>query len=458
MKKGGDLFLIGCGAGFSGDRTDAAIPVVKSLSRAQLPAAIFFETLGERTLALGQVRKQKDPTQGYEPLLAEFIKPILRDCVRFNIPVIGNFGAANPPAAAHLIKEIAYEQGLNNLKIAVIEGDDITDSLDIENMPIWEGDDSIKLGKTKLISANAYLGARPVTEALKAGADVVVAGRLADPALALGPIMAHYDWSWDDWDILAQLTLAGHLLECGAQVTGGYFADPGCKEVKDLARVGFPIAEIREDASFVITKAEPTGGMVSLATVKEQLLYEVHDPANYITPDVILDITGVKLTELGPNRVLVQGAKGRARPDQLKVTAGFTGEWLGEGEISYAGPNAKGRALLAADVIKERLKMRQIEVNLRFDLIGLSSVFDNQSGDLLVDQGSGDIKVEDIRLRMAVSAPNRSDVDKALQELSALYCTGPAAGGGIRTQVRNRIHTRSYMIPRAQVESRFYFI
>lgn len=450
------MFLIGCGAGFSGDRTDAAIPVVQALSQVGLPAAIFFETLGERTLALGQVRKQKDPNQGYEPLLAEFITPVLHDCVRFNIPIIGNFGAANPPAAAQLIKKIAHDLGLTDIKIAVIEGDDIASTVDIENAPIWEGDGSIAVGNTDLISANAYLGARTVTDALQAGADVVVAGRLADPALALGPIMAYYNWSWDDWDALAQLTLAGHLLECGAQVTGGYFADPGRKDVANLARVGFPIAEINADASFVITKPASTGGEVTLATVKEQLLYEVHDPANYITPDVVLDITDVELTQIGPDRVLVQGARGRSRPDQLKVTAGFAGDWLGEAEISYAGPNAAQRALLAADVLKERLKIRQIKVGLRFDLVGLSSVFDNQTSDLLSTLDLDDAR--DIRLRMAVCADSKTPVEQALQELSALYCTGPAAGGGIRTQVRNRIHTRSYLVPREQVHSRFYFI
>jgi len=450
------LFLIGCGAGFSGDRTDAAIPVVQALSQAGLPAAIFFETLGERTLALGQVRKQKDPDQGYEPLLADIITPILHNCVRFNIPIIGNFGAANPPAAAQLIKRIAHDLGLTDIKIAAIEGDDIASTVDIENAPIWEGDGSIAVGKSDLISANAYLGARAVTDALRAGADVVVAGRLADPALALGPIMAHYDWSWDDWDVLAQLTLAGHLLECGAQVTGGYFADPGRKDVANLARVGFPIAEIRADASFVITKPASAGGEVTLATVKEQLLYEVHDPANYITPDVVLDITGVELTEIGPDRVWVRGARGRPRPKQLKVTAGFAGDWLGEAEISYAGPNAAQRALLAAEVVKERLKIRQIEVGLRFDLVGLSSVFDNQTSDLLPTMNLDDAR--DIRLRMAVSADSKTPVEQALQELSALYCTGPAGGGGIRSQVRNRIHTRSYLVPRAQVQSRFYFI
>jgi len=272
----------------------------------------------------------------------------------------------------------------------------------------------------------------------------------------LGPIMAHYNWSWDDWDVLAQLTLAGHLLECGAQVTGGYFADPGRKDVSDLARVGFPIAEIHEDASFVMTKPASTGGMVTLATVKEQLLYEVHDPANYITPDVVLDITGVELTEVGPDRVLVQGAKGRPRPDQLKVTAGFAGDWLGEAEISYAGPNAAQRASLAAEVVKERLNIRQIEVASRFDLVGLSSVFDNQAGDLLSRREVAD--AQDIRLRMAVSAATKPPVEQALQELSALYCTGPAGGGGIRSQLRHRIQTLSYLVPRAQVQSRFYFI
>lgn len=452
------MFLIGCGAGFSGDRVDAAIPVVQSLRRAQAPAAIFFETLGERTLALSQIRKQQDPKQGYEPLLADFISPVLHDCVQFNIPIVGNFGAANPPAAACLIQKIANDLGITSIKIAVIEGDDITSSLDIENTPIWEGDETILINRANLISANVYLGAQTVSEALKAGADVVVAGRLADPSLVLGPIMAHYDWSWDNWDVLAQLTLAGHLLECGAQVTGGYFADPGYKDVADLARVGFPIAEIYEDSSFVITKPKATGGKVTLETVKEQLLYEVHDPSNYITPDVVLDITAVELTQIGPDRVLVRGARGKKRPDKLKVTAGFSGDWLGEGEISYAGPNAINRAALAAEIIKERLKMRCLEIETRFDFIGLSSVFDNALGELAARQMSDNTFTGDIRLRMAVSSAKKEHVERALQELSALYCTGPAGGGGIRTQIRKRIQTLSYLVPRVQVKSHFYFI
>jgi len=251
-------------------------------------------------LALGQVRKQTNPDLGYEPLLAELITPVLSDCVQYKIPIIGNFGAANPPAAAKLIKNIARQLGLRQIKIAVIEGDDITSSLDIENTPIWEGDSSIDIDKQKLISANVYLGARSIADALLAGADVVVAGRVADPALVLGPVMAHYQWAWDDWDIIAQLTLAGHLLECGAQVTGGYFSDPGVKDVPNLARVGFPFAEINDDGSFVITKPIGTGGTVSAQTIKEQMLYEVHDPESYITPDVILDISQVELSVVGP--------------------------------------------------------------------------------------------------------------------------------------------------------------
>lgn len=453
------MYLIGCGAGFSGDRVDAVIPISRQFCRAKKPSAIFFETLGERTLALAQLRKQANPEQGYEPLLKEFITPILLDCVRAKIPIIGNFGAANPPAAAAVVKSIAKDLGLTDIKIAVIEGDDITANFDIENAEVWDGDSTLAVNKKMLISANAYLGGRTVAEALIAGADIVVAGRLADPALVLAPIMAHYRWAWDDWNTLAQLTLAGHLLECGAQVTGGYFADPGFKNVPDLAKIGYPIAEIYDDASFIITKPESTGGKVSLRTVKEQLLYEVHDPSNYITPDVVLDITGVELTEVGPNRVLVKGARGRPRPKQLKVTAGFFGDWLGEGEISYAGPNAAQRALLAADVFTERLKLRELEVEFRFDLLGLSSVFDNQSGTLLSHCDPAMLAGKnDIRLRMAVSSNEKRQVEKALQEVSALYCTGPAAGGGIRTQIQNRIRTLSYLVPREQVQSHYYFI
>lgn len=450
------MYWVGSGAGFSGDRVDAAGPVVRAIAQSGHPGAIIFETLGERTLAIGQVAKQADSTQGYEPLLEQIITPILGECLQSGVAIVGNFGAANPPAAAELIKRIAHDQGFPDVKIAVVMGDDIVDGLDLSSLAVWEGDTTLDVDTSRVVSANVYIGAQPIARALQAGAQIVVAGRVADPALVLGPVMAHYGWAWDDWDRIAKATLAGHLLECGAQVTGGYFADPGFKDVPDLATIGYPIAEISPSGDFVITKPAGTGGAVTEQTVKEQILYEIHDPSAYLTPDVTLDITGVSIGQQGADRVAVRGATGRSRPDTLKATIGFHGDWLGEGEISYAGPNAAARARLAGNIIIERLRVRNIDVRSRFDLIGVASVFDGDSGQLkdqAVLPSDGDI-----RLRVAVSAKSRHQVDSALQEVMALYCTGPAGGGGIRTRRQNRVHTVSYLVPRDQVAPDYYFV
>jgi len=442
-----DIFLMGCGAGFSGDRVDAPISVVDCIARSGRPGAIMFETLAERTLALGQVARRADPTQGYEPLLAELVGPVLPACIHAGIPIVGNFGAANPSAAAALLRRLAREVGLSDVRIAVVHGDDIRDTIRLADLDVWEGDAGLRGNTDELVAANVYLGARPIADALLAGAQVVVTGRVADPALALGPLAAHFGWGWEDWDRLAAGTLVGHLLECGSQVTGGYFADPGYKEVPRPEVIGFPIAEVSADGGFVVTKAPGTGGLVSKRTVTEQVLYEMHDPAAYLTPDVTLDVTAIQLEQAGPDRVRVTGARGHGMPPSLKATVSFEGDWLGEAEISYAGPNALARARLAADVIAKRIALRGLAVRHRLDLIGALSVFDSDTGSLAAEAG----ELAEVRMRLAVSAADRRPVEQSLQEVLALLCCGPAAGGGMRFQIRNRVRTVSYLVPRNMV-------
>ena len=452
------VFLMGCGAGFSGDRTDAPGPVVDAIARSGRPGAIMFETLAERTLALGHVARRADPSAGYEPLLAELVGPVLPACLRAGVPIVGNFGAANPPAAARLLQRLAAEAGLPPPRIAVVHGDDIRDAVaagDLDGMQVWEGDAGLVGDTAELIAANVYLGARPIADALLAGAEIVVTGRVADPALALGPLVAHFGWDWDDWDRLAAGTLVGHLLECGSQVTGGYFADPGFKDVPRPEAIGFPIAEVAADGSAVITKPAGTGGCVTRRTVTEQVLYEVHDPAAYLTPDVSLDVTGIGLAQDGPDRVAVSGARGRPAPPSLKATMSFTGDWIGEAEISYAGPNALARARLAADVIGKRLDLRGLHLRRRLDLIGALSVFDGDAGSLAAAAAPD---LEEVRVRLAVSGGDRGPVDQAMQEVLALLCCGPAGGGGMRSQVRNRVRTVSYLVPRNRVSPGFSFV
>lgn len=438
-----NVFRIGNCAGFSGDRVDAASPVVDTLIEAGGPCAIFFETLGERTVALAQLEKRRDPSRGYEPMLERLLEPILVRCAKHGIPIIGNFGAANPPGAAKVIAQLAKRLGLPDLKIGVVYGDDVRDRLNLETHAVYEADTGLDMGGGDVVSANAYISAKPIVEALKAGAQVVVTGRTGDPSLALAPLMHHFGWSEDDWAKLAIGATAGHLLECGAQITGGYYYDPGFKDIPDPANIGFPIAEVGADGSLVITKANRTGGLVNAQVVKEQLLYEIHDPSRYITPDVILDLSGVTVTEIGKDRVQIKGIKGSAAPTTIKATVCFDGGWLGEGEISYAGPNCRARARIAADVLLERLKIRKLDVQARVDLIGVASVHDGDGGTKWRESMA---EPDDIRVRLAVSARTQDDADQAAREALALYCCGPAGGGGVRWKTTPRIRTQSYLM------------
>lgn len=438
--------FIGCAAGFSGDRVDAAGPVVDTLiarlAERSGSACLIFETLAERTLALAQLRRRADPQAGYEPLLELMLRPVLARCLQHGIRIVSNFGAANPLAAAQLIQRMARELGLPTPRIAVIHGDDLSAPAQRALLRTHLGE---QVDALQIVSANAYIGAEPIAAALRAGAQIVVAGRVADPSLALGPALAHYGWRADDWDAIAGATMAGHLLECGAQVCGGYFADPGYKDVPDLAQVGFPVAEIDARGSCVIGKAEGTGGLVNLASVKEQLLYEVHDPAAYLTPDVVADISTTELEQLGPNRVALRGVRGHARTGTLKVNVCHEGGWLAEGEISYAGPRAEARARLAAEVLRQRLPAHA----LRVDLIGVMSVMGDDSGTLL--QASPVGMARDVRLRVAAACTARTQAEQLTREVTALYTCGPAGGGGVRTALTPRLNTLSGLVPREAV-------
>lgn len=452
-----DVLRIGCGAGFSGDRWDAAVAVVGALVSTGGPSALIFETLAERTLALAQLQRRSDPAAGCEPMLERFVAPVLRDCVTHGIPIIGNFGAANPRAAADRLQRLAKSLGgLPELRIAVVEGDDLLDELDTARLRSLL---PAQLNGKCLVSANAYLGAMEIAQALTAGAQIVVTGRVADPSLALGPMMAHFGWAHDDWDRLACGTIAGHLLECGAQVCGGYFADPGIKDVPDLERVGFPIVEMHADGRFVVTKAEGTGGCVDTRTVKEQLLYEIHDPRSYMTPDVVADVSEVEVRPTGIDRVEISGVRGHALPPTLKATVCFDAGWLAEGEISYAGVNAAGRGRLAGRIVRDRLRqVGLVSLPVRIDLIGQSSVLADDAGRWSGPPLDDVPALHDIRLRVAASTGSRSDAEAVTREVMALYTCGPAGGGGVRTQVTRRLASDSCFVPRDWVQPTWSFV
>ncbi len=438
---------IGCAAGFAGDRLDAAEPVVRTLIRMGLPSFLIFETLAERTLAIAQARRDADPQSGYEPNLRAMVEPVLALCLRHGIRIVSNFGAANPMAAARLLKAMAGSMRLSP-RIAVVSGDDLSgpEHRDVLARQLPPGFDL-----DAVVSANAYIGAEPIAQALAAGADIVVAGRVADPSLAVGPALASFGWAADDWDRIARATMAGHLLECGAQVCGGYFADPGYKDVPDLHAVGFPIVELDADGGMFIGKADGTGGTVSLRTVKEQLLYELHDPAAYLTPDVSASINEAELMVAWPYRVAVSGVQGRPRPEQLKVNVCTPGPWIAEGEISYAGPGAEARARLAAEVLRRRLP----GMRLRVDLIGVVSVLGDSGGDMLERRHTGS---EDVRLRVASATRDRAAAERLANEVTALYTCGPAGGGGVRTSVRSQLELTSCFVPRSAVPTSFVML
>ena len=449
-----DEVRIGCGAGFARDRTDAAGPVVESLAAAGGRSFLIFETLAERTLALAQMRALRGEP-AYLDRLDDFVAPVLARCLDSGIRIVGNFGAADPVGAALHLHALADELGCRPPRIGVVVGDNLLEQAQPAEVAAWPLEPPFAGLPDDVVAANAYLGAFPIAEALDRGADIVVTGRVADPALALGPLIHAFGWREGDWDALAHGTLAGHLLECGAQVTGGYFADPGWKDVPDADDIGFPIAEVSASGTLVITKPEGTGGLVSPATVAEQILYEIHDPAAYLTPDVVLDITAVTIAADGPDRVRVQGARGHPRPERLKATVCLDAGWIGEGEISYAGHNAAARARLAIEIVRRRVARFAPDLTVHADVIGLSSAFNETTGETLAACGRD---AGDLRVRIAVEHADPALVERTLHQVETLYTNGPAGGGGVRLHVERRLRTASCFVKRARVEPRVAMI
>jgi hypothetical protein len=439
---------IGSGAGYSGDRIE---PAVELAEQGEIQYLVF-ECLGERTVALAQQARMKDPEGGYDPLLEERMRAVLPVCAAKGIKIVTNMGAANPAAAARKTAEIARSLGLSALKIAAIIGDDVLDVCKERDLPIMEFDGTIRQFGNRLLSANAYLGAEPIAVALSGGADIVITGRASDPALFLAPMVHAFGWAMDDWNLLGQGTVAGHLLECAGQITGGYFADPPCKDIPDLARLGFPIGEVGEDGSLVITKVAGSGGAVTAQTCKEQLLYEVHDPTRYLQPDVTADFSQVRVEEIGKDRVRVSGGRGNQRTGTLKVSVGYADGFIGEGQISYAGPGALARGKLALEIVRERLKLTGVAASeLRFELIGVDSLHGPQ-----VSAHANE--PYEVRVRVAGRTDNWREAVRIGNEVETLYTNGPAAGGGAFKSARDVVAVASVLLPRELATPQVHFV
>jgi Acyclic terpene utilisation family protein AtuA len=452
----GKTVRIGSGAGYAGDRIE---PAVELAERGDI-AYLGFECLAERTIALAQQARLADPDAGYDPLLRARMEAVLPACVQRGIRIVTNMGAANPHAAAAEVARTARRLGLPGIKIAAVTGDDVLARILAAPHALMErpGETTAALDG-RIVSANAYLGVAPIVRALAADADVVVTGRVADPALFMAPLVHEFGWDMEDWPALGQATVVGHLLECAGQITGGYFADPGYKDVPDLARLGFPLAEVAADGSAVISKVAGSGGAVSLQSCKEQLLYELHDPARYYQPDVVADFSAVRLQADGADRVRVSGGTGAPRTGTLKVSIGYRDSFVGEGQMSYAGAGALARARLALAIVRERLALTGVRIGeLRCEVIGVDAVHRGPMD--AVHRGSMDAvqrgaaaapEPAEVRIRVVGRTDSLAEAVRIGNEVETLYTNGPAGGGGGWKSAREVIGVVSTLIPESAV-------
>lgn len=431
---------IGSGAGYAGDRLEPALELLK---KGNLDY-ICFEGLAERTIALAQKEKKEDPTKGYNELLLYRMKQVLPLALKHNVTIITNMGAANPISAMEDIGKMAQEMNLSNLKIAAVTGDDIHENIkDYLDLPILETGKPLNTLNNQIISANAYLGCDGIVTALKNGANVIITGRVADPSLFLAPMIHEFGWRSTQKELWGTGTLVGHLLECAGQVCGGYFADPEKKEVPELWNLGFPFVEIDSNGKGYISKLEDAGGMVTKATCTEQLLYEIHDPENYITPDCIADFSKVNFTTKKKDVVYFDGATSKVATETFKVSVGYKNGFIGEGEISYGGANCLKRALLAKEIVEKRLALLPYTIlDLRLDLIGINSLLPNQK---LTNEPN------EVRLRVAGKTKHKIEAQQIANEVETLYTNGPSGGGGATKKVSEIVAIASILVPKKDI-------
>ena len=414
---------IASGQGFWGDLQRAPVDQVM---RGPIDY-MMMDYLAEVTMSIMQKQKLKDPKLGYAKDFPDVIDKILPTIMEKNIKVIANAGGVNPLACRDAIFEVAKKHNITGLKIGVVYGDDILDKIDgfvkegilLENMDTGESIESVK---EKLLSANIYFGAFPIVEALKQGAQIIITGRSTDTGLTLAPMIYEFGWKETDWDLIAAGTVAGHILECGGQASGGNFMGDW-KSVPDLASIGFPIAEAFPDGTFVVTKHENCGGMITQAVVKEQLLYEIGDPTKYITPDVIADFTSIHLEDDGHNRVKVFGIKGKPNTPTYKVSASYNDGYISTSTLVYSWPEALDKAKAAAGILKKRLDL----LGLKFDDFNAEFIGVNACHGELADKHAD---YNEVMLRVSVRGHDKKAMTAFGMEIAPLILTGPPAVTG----------------------------
>jgi hypothetical protein len=436
---------IGAGSAWWGDRIE---PARLNAEQGDLDY-LCFETMAEATISAAQVRARRDPTfPGYDTYLDERMRAVLPGCLQRGTKIVTNQGWINPEGAAQRIVHWLREFGARGVKVAAVSGGLITDRvLELTDSILENGKPTSSLQDT-LVSAEVYLGAEPIVDALRRGAGIVVSGRVADPSIFMAPMMYEFGWDPLDHGKLGPGNAIGHVMECGAQVTGGYFPDPGFKDVPQPWNLAFPIAEVEPDGSAVITKVAGSGGAVNLMTVKEQLLYEVHDPGYYITPDVVVDFTTARLEQVGPDRVRVTNISGKPRTPTLKVSLGCTEGFIGEDMFFYAGPGALRRAQLAKRILEERFKLVGLDAEeLRIDFLGLNAI---HGGMTPKDQP----EPYEIAVRVAARTKTREEAIKVGREVDGMAVSGVGmTGKRVPHQDRTRevIGVWSSLVPRERI-------
>ncbi len=415
-----DKVLIANGQGFWGDSILGPVRLVEEGPLDYLT----LDYLAEVTMSIMQKLRARKPDMGYATDFVQLIDRILPTLVERDIRVIANAGGVNPHACKDAILKVVKKHGLEGVKIAVVEGDDILDDLDdlcakgeeFLNMDTGEPLSSVR---DRVTSANVYLGAFPIAEALETGARIVITGRGTDPGLVLGPLIHEFGWGREDLDLLAAGTVAGHIVECGAQCTGGNYTD--WQRVPDLARIGYPIIEASPDGSFVVTKHEGTGGLVDPSTVVHQLAYEMGDPANYITPDVCADFTSFKLESVGENRVRISGTRGAPATDTYKVSLSYHDGWKAVGQLTVSGPDALAKARACSEIVWERLRLDGFEYPQEQRLVEYIGANTCHAG--IPVPGADD--PAEVILRLGAKGPNKEQVGRFGMELVPLVTSGP---------------------------------